>query len=385
MPEKYICPVCNFKSVETFYRQKKIPAINNKFYKTKIKAIKAPNGKVDLAFCSKCGFIFNSNFDSKLAKYDESYATSRSSSSFYREYLQKLVKELIEKHAIKNKKILEIGCWNGKFLKLLCKESGSSGIGIDPAYQGPSKVGKVNFIKGYFPQRKGDLKIEANVCILRHTLEHIEEPYQFLKKVLKEVKFDQDLKLIIEVPDFDWIASQGAYWDITYEHANYFDKNSLGNLLKLNGFSSYKTFRTFGNQYLVVLASKPGKRGSVRLSAPERAIVDEFLENVEAKRERVSKLIKDCSGPITIWGMSGKGVIFTNLLAKSLNQRIPFVLDDDEGKQYKYSPGVGHLILPYKILKEKPIRNILVMNPNYFQEMDDKLSKLGVEAKLINV
>lgn len=379
------CPVCNSERVEIFYRQKRIPVVNNVFYKTKSIALKAPEGGVDLAFCKSCGFIFNSKFDSNLTKYNEAYTTSRSSSSFYRKYLQVLAKKLAKKHDIRNKRILEIGCWDGEFLKILCRESESSGIGIDPAYQGPAKVGKVRFIKDYFPSEKKSLKLEADICILRHTLEHIDNPYNFINKILDEVIFDKGLTLVIEVPDFAWIAIQGAYWDVTYEHVNYFDKNSLGNLLKLCGFSSYKLFSTFGNQYLVAIAMHKGERGDVNLRAANKDNIYEFLKNIRAAKERINKMIKNIPGQFTIWGMSGKGVIFTNLLPKSLNQRIPFVLDDDEGKQGKYSSGVGHLILPHKILKEKPIRNILVMNPNYFQEMGDKLRKLGVEAKLINV
>ena len=114
-------------------------------------------------------------------------------------------------------------------------------------------------------------------------------------------------------------------------------------------------------------------------------MVDKFLRNVSIRRERVSKIFKDFAGLITIWGMSGKGVIFSNLLTKGIQRRIPFTLDDDKGKQGKYSPGIGYLILPHIILKEKPVENILVMNPNYYQEMKEKLRKLGVKSRLIRV
>ena len=59
-----------------------------------------------------------------------------------------------------------------------------------------------------------------------------------------------DPYILIEVPDFDWIIKKQAFWDITYEHVNYFSKTTF---LKLF-YGRTKIINLFKGQYLLVLA-----------------------------------------------------------------------------------------------------------------------------------
>lgn len=57
-------------------------------------------------------------------------------------------------------------------------------------------------------------------------------------------------RIYIEVPCFDWIHAHLAWWDITYEHVNYF---------RLSDFSRFfgeviESGYCFGGQYLYVVA-----------------------------------------------------------------------------------------------------------------------------------
>ena len=38
--------------------------------------------------------------------------------------------------------------------------------------------------------------------------------------------------ILIEVPDLNWIVKKQAFWDITYEHVNYFSQISLNKLFR---------------------------------------------------------------------------------------------------------------------------------------------------------
>ena len=54
--------------------------------------------------------------------------------------------------------------------------------------------------------------------LLRHVLEHIPNPFEFLLR-LKEANGRKG-RIYIEVPCFDWICEHCAWFDIFYEHVN---------------------------------------------------------------------------------------------------------------------------------------------------------------------
>ena len=62
---------------------------------------------------------------------------------------------------------------------------------------------------------------------MRHVLEHVQNPYKFLS-MLKTVFCNA--KVYIEVPNYDWIVANKTFFDITYEHVNYFSQVSLKKL-----------------------------------------------------------------------------------------------------------------------------------------------------------
>ena len=72
---------------------------------------------------------------------------------------------------------------------------------------------KSEIIKDYFSEK---YNTDADFLILRHTLEHIKDPFTFLHLIAKANNYLG--KIYIEVPTFDWISDRTAFWDITYEH-----------------------------------------------------------------------------------------------------------------------------------------------------------------------
>jgi len=71
--------------------------------------------------------------------------------------------------------------------------------------------------------------IAADMVVLRHVLEDVPQPHSFLA-MLSSV-FGA-AKIYIEVPNYDWIIDNNAYFDITYEHVKYFSHTSLACFFK---------------------------------------------------------------------------------------------------------------------------------------------------------
>lgn len=393
MPNKYsiACPLCSSERVEEFYWQRNIPVHVNVICNTPEEAINCRKGTISLAVCHNCGLVFNSQFSSKLLEYDKNYDNEQFHSNYYQEYVNSIVKILINRYQVSNKRILEVGSGNGKFLCLLCRESDSKGIGIDPAYQGEKEQGNVSFIRDYFSEKYSNVK--ADILILRHVLEHVERPGDFLAYIIHNVDIDTELITATEVPDFEWILKQGSYWDITYEHCNYFARESLQNLLALSQIQVNDVFNTFSNQYIIAIGKfSPKNPPDMKLIAqtyPRKKIIDGFMSNIsniEKQKNRINSIINGLKGPFTIWGVAGKGVTFINTLDEKARREIPFVIDINKNKQGKYCPGTGHKIVPPEVLKqEKSLKDIMVMNPNYYDEISQLLGTYDREFNLIAV
>src|SRR3546814_9608010 len=59
-----------------------------------------------------------------------------------------------------------------------------------------------------------------------------------------------DLQIYIEVPCFDWIVEHSAWFDVFYEHVNYF---RLADLRAMFG-TVHEAGHLFGGQYLYIVA-----------------------------------------------------------------------------------------------------------------------------------
>jgi len=90
-------------------------------------------------------------------------------------------------------------------------------------------------------------------------------------------------------------------------------------------------------------------------------------------------------GGIALWGAGAKGVTFANLV-DSEGSWINCIIDINPKKQGKYVPGTGHPIVSYKEIRNYDIRNIILMNPNYRQEILKLLADSGINnVKLVDL
>ena len=381
------CPSCLSEShLESFHKIRDTPIHQNRIYDTFESALKCKRGDIYLTFCYNCGMVFNSKFESELMEYGKNYNNRQSISEYFQKYMNETVSLLMHKYGIFNKRILDVGCGNGEFLELLCANSHSKGIGFDPSYNRPNQTSNAQFVSDYLTEEYSPVK--ADVLILRHVLEHIDNPNYFLSRILQYLKVETDCKIIIEVPDFSWIADHGAYWDITYEHVNYFSKQSLRNLLESIGLEIIDVFNTFEGQYMIAVASfHPdivNKKEAKSAYTISESIIDKFKRNIKLENKEVEHIIDQIGQEslFSIWGTAGKGVTFLNSLKKNVLKRIPFVIDMNEAKQGKYCAGVGHKIMPPTILKHREdIKDIIIMNPNYLHEISTYLSMVIYKRK----
>lgn len=347
------------------FQQNNVPLFQNKVYPSREEALDAATGKVELVQSSLSGFIFNKTFDPQLMNYDQHYQNEQSNSVVFQEHLQSVL-NLLKSFGIEGKKVVEVGCGKGVFFEMMLN-AGIDCWGFDPTYEGKNQRIK----KEYFDEKQND--INADVIIMRHTLEHIPQPFSFLHTIARANHYTGFL--FVEVPTFDWIVKKNAFWDIFYEHCNYFTETSLGSI-----FDYAKTGSFFGGQYIYLWADLSRLKMTITPGANFSRM--QFLSFNKKLDEYKSKLNENTS--IAIWGAGAKGSTFLNLLDKG-RKFIQYVIDINPAKQNRFVAGTGHAILAPSCLQERPVDNILIMNENYIEEIKKQLAELKITINLLSL
>ena len=220
------------------YQGAQFPIFQNRMYDSHAEAKACPKGDVQLVEDQRTGLVYNAAFRPKLMTYDAGYQNEQAVSQLFQEHLETVVN--IIARSIGREAIVEVGCGKGFFLEMLLGK-GFDVTGFDPTYEGNNP----KVMKHYFEPGVG---ITADGLVLRHVLEHIQDPVNFLQQ-LKEANGGSG-KIYIEVPCFDWICKHHAWFDIFYEHVNYFRLSDFHRMFE----TVIESGHLFGGQYLYVVA-----------------------------------------------------------------------------------------------------------------------------------
>jgi hypothetical protein len=333
--------------MKLLYQQDQLPIFQNRMYDTEPEAKACPKGDVRLVEDQSSGLVYNAAFRPELMTYDAHYQNEQAVSPLFQAHLES-VAQIIDR-CMGRDSIVEVGCGKGYFLEMLLAK-GFGITGFDPTYEGQNP----RVVKHYLAPGIG---ITAKSLVLRHVLDHIQNPFQFLTQ-LKEANGGRG-KIYIEVPRFEWICEHRAWFDVFYEHVNYF---RISDFHRMFG-TVVDSGSLFGGQYLFVIGDLATLREPRRDSMDGVAFPQDFTE-------KIVKPAGGRSGPAAIWGGASKGVIFSLLKARA-GERIGTVIDINPAKQGKYLPATGLLVRsPAEVLATLPKGStIYVMNSNYTDEI----------------
>lgn len=330
--------------MKLLYQQEQLPIFQNRMYDTEAEAKACPKGDIQLVEDQLTGLVYNAAFRPELMAYDANYQNEQALSPLFQAHLES-VSGIVER-CMGRDALVEVGCGKGFFLEMLLAK-GFDIAGFDPTYEGNNP----RVMKHYFEPGVG---IKANGLLLRHVLEHIQDPFDFLQQL--QVANGGNGKIYIEVPCFEWICAHRAWFDIFYEHVNYF---RIADFYRMFG-TVIDSGRLFGGQYLYIVAEL------ATLRKPEM----NFKDCVAFPKDFTRSLGEPCRA--AIWGGASKGVIFALLKARA-GQAISIVIDINPAKQGKYLPATGLLVQsPSEALANLPKGStIYVMNSNYLEEIKE--------------
>ena len=382
--QKVQCPGCSAQVFRGLCRVPRQPVVLNYRYPTAETARKVKRRDLFLRQCADCGLIFNSTFDPGAIPYDENYDNRQCFSPAFECYLTGLAEEFIERHSLHGQPVLEVGCGKGDFLKLFCRLSGGPGTGYDTTYQGPSGLqrNRIRFHRRYVSA--SDIRSPYAAALCRHVVEHIGTIGAFLSDLRKIAAACGDPIILIETPRFEWIAEHLCFWDIFYEHCNYFTMPCLATLCRRAGFNVIRQRATFGRQYQVLELKLD--RGTARARKTKTLVpsvsLNRFARQAEMQLRRLEKKLtaNGAGAGWAVWGAGAKGVALVNRLKRN---RPRFVIDSNRGKQGGVIPGSSVPVVAPEDPRLLRLGVILIANPNYAAEIKSVLKRTGFAGKIL--
>jgi SAM-dependent methyltransferase len=341
-------------SERELFRLDGVPAYQNKMFDSTEAARSCPSGDVVLVQDMNTGLVFNKVYDQAMLSYDETYQNEQGYSLAFQAHLSEVLGK-IDLH-FSGEHILEVGCGKGGFLDLI-RQRGHDAVGVDPAYEGNAPyIHKQHF--------DASLDVNAGAVILRHVLEHIPKPMVFLQAIASANGGKG--RIYIEVPCLDWIMQRRAWFDVFYEHVNYFRLSDFNRMFGV----VYEAGHLFGGQYIYVIAELASLRNpELGGSVDTVNFPGDFLRELDSCLEMSSR----ASNRI-VWGAGAKGVMFSHHLV-SRGSPLDFVIDINPSKQGKFLGGSALPVLSpiLGLPKLSTGDDVFVMNSNYFIE----ISSLG--------
>lgn len=329
------------------YSQTSLPVFQNKVYASAQEAKACPTGDVSLVQDLQTGLIFNQDFRPELVVYDSNYQNEQGLSGHFQEHLHQVM-EIIDR-GMGRTNLVEVGCGKGLFLEMMLA-AGFDVTGFDPTYEGSNPKVKRHFFE------KG-VGIEANGLILRHVLEHIQNPVTFLQN-LAQANHGKG-RIYIEVPCFEWICERKTWFDVFYEHVNYF---RLSDFHRIFG-QVMESGRIFGGHYLYVVAELSSVRDPICNESDLQIFPEDFSD-------AICKNLEKTTAQCVVWGAASKGVIFSVLKSRT-GHPVDLVVDINPAKQGKHLPVTGLKVhSPEAVMQTLSEKSpIYVMNSNYLEEI----------------
>lgn len=370
------CPVCGFHLCADFFDAGNQTLVTLGWPKNTLMAKQMPKFAHNFVLCLRCQHIFNCRFDYQNIPYEKNPNKMFNGGKVWNKHLEQTRQEILKILPNENPCVIDIGCGDGGFLKAIAdvyiNRGGGTFIGFDPS-NSPENGLIIEFYADYFQAEKHIKKYSPDVLLIRHVLEHLTNPAEFLQQIAFYISINNTNQqkycyLFIEVPNIKNALNYFRLTDFFYEHYSHFSENSLQTLLEplgkilyikesysgeiLNAMLRFDLFLNYNDKNIKIKNNiqtnlQIAKNFYIKSQQSILTIQQELTELYNSKEK------------IAIWGGTGKAANFMHLFNVD-DIRFPIVIDSDKNKCGDYVPGMGQIIQNKNILQQNPVDIIII-------------------------
>jgi SAM-dependent methyltransferase len=387
---EHACAACGEGRLEVFLEVGAMPVHVGVLWQRAEDAQSCAKGEMRLAVCSRCGWIYNVDFDDSIVDYSQKYDNALHASPAFQDFERSLVAHLVQRYDLHGGTIGEIGCGGGHFLGLLTEAATGQGVGFDPSHDpdqiDPLAQQRVTFVRGEYP---GDAPPAFDLLACRQTLEHVRDPLGFLRTIRRALATTPDTIVYFDVPNSTMPFRDLSIWDLIYEHCSYFVDTSLRFIFEAAGFEVLSLRETFEGQFLS-LEARP-HRGDVPIAPPDPAellwlfdATTAFAERFGTRRAEMGQRLeraRHAGDRVVVWGGGARAVSFFNLL--SIREEVVAIVDMNPAKQGTFLGGTRQPIVDPLTLVDIQPELVVVLNPLYREEITSSLSGMGLHPEVV--
>ena len=382
------CPACDARGLTDVFDVRGVPVFVGILHDDADSARRAPRGDVILAWCASCGTVHNRVHDPARVHFRPGYEVSLAHSRTVRAYIEDVADRLVERYELAGRSVLEIGCGDGLFLRLLADRGIARGTGIDPtlAREGEERRGgaRLRWIRDYFdPTRYPDL--DPDFVASLSVFEDLSRPGEMLRGLRARLR--PDARVYVEVWNALDALENDETWGIHYEQCNLFGAASLAGAFRRAGFVVLDAGLCYaGGQYCFVEAAPAGGTELDGPAPPAVAtplrIPDALARLAARHRDKVAAwagrlAAHEAAGRrVVLWGSGGKGIGFLNGVPGA--DGILAVVDINPDRQGRFVPGTGHRIVSPAGAGDLAPDVAILTNVLYESEIRTQADELGM-------
>jgi C-methyltransferase C-terminal domain/Methyltransferase domain len=384
------CPLCRTDGGLLVHRIPSLPVHSCLLMDTRDEAMAVPRGSLDLVLCAVCGFLANRVFDESLTAYSSRYEDSQAFSTTFVAYATELAGQWVRDWSLGGRTVVEIGAGRGDFSRMLGDAGAGRVIAMDPTID-PVRFGSGDqriepLIRTF--RTAADLPACAAV-VMRHVLEHVDDPVALLTGLREALAPHPEVPVLVEVPDATRIMTEGAFWDVYYEHCAYLTAATARTLFESCGFAVRRLSSAYDSQYLLVEVTASGTPAPARMPGAElsalRDLATGFGEAVDTMVQTWAEALRQrraADQRVVVWGAGSKGSAFLVALGE-VAAAVDRVIDINPHLTGKFIAGTGHPIVAPADLARLRSDIVVVMNPVYLNEIGGMVAELSPGSDVV--
>lgn len=389
-PLAVVCPVCTSDQTHAFFTQSDVPCQDGRVWATRAEAAAAPRGEIELVHCRACGHVFNRWFDASKMVFDATYNISLHHSPAYAAFIEELVRGLVDRHDLRNKTVVEIGCGKADFLKAVCLPYGNRGEGFDPTFtddcltEADRKLIRVT--PDYYTPASG---VTGDLVTFRSMLQYMTQPRAFLQSVRPAVKASGGV-VYAEVPNSAHVFEKLSIWNIVYEHGCFYSRTSLTKLFEDCDFAVQDCFSCWvEDQNLGIEAGLTQGSRAYAFDPAEverfSCVIDRFDHDHEHKKaywRHTLDRLQTQGKRMVMWGAGARAQSFCTTFDLD-DVAVPYIVDINPQRQGCFMPKTLQTVVPPETLKVEEPDVVLITNSGYAEEIKKQIRTMGVRCEVM--